>query len=47
VIPLLEFVDSLKFFAQLPNAFVSDYIAAIKIYEMCVDTSTSFQPTHF
>jgi hypothetical protein len=52
VIPLLESVDSLIKFAQSPNAFISDYVAAVKmcqekIYEMYVDTSTSFQPTHF
>jgi hypothetical protein len=52
VIPLLESVDSLVKFAQSPNAFVSDYVAAVKIcqaeiYEMYVDTTTSFQPTHF
>jgi hypothetical protein len=49
VIPLLESVDSLIKFAQSPNTFVSDYIAAVKICqaEMYIDTSTSFQPTHF
>jgi hypothetical protein len=34
VIPLLESVNSLIKFAQSPNAFVNDYIAVVKIYQV-------------
>jgi hypothetical protein len=52
MIPLLESMKSLIKFAQSSNAFVSDYVAAVKIYqaeicEMYVDTTTSFHLTHF
>ena len=50
--PLLESVESLIKFAQSPNVFVSDYVAAVKIYQaeiymMYIDPDTSFMASHF
>lgn len=51
-LPLLELVNSLITFSQSRNVFVLDYIVAIKIcqskvYEMYVDSSTSFEGEKF
>ena len=50
--PLFESVESLIKFAQSPDVFVSDYVAAVKIcqaeiYMMYLDPDTSFMASHF
>ena len=52
VLPLLEFVNDLKKFAQSRDVFISNYMAAVKIcqvdlYMMYVDPESSFQKAQF